>query len=368
MRTEHVLIIRFSALGDVAMTVPVVSSVARQYPDVRFTVLSRPGMKPLFEGIAPNIGFMGADLEGEYRGLGGLRRLYHRLTAKQFTAVADLHDVLRSKLLRLCFNMERYKVAHIDKHRSGKRRLLKERPLTQQPSAFSNYADVFARLGYPVKPEFKSVFADKGTSSADYMPENSAGRYKGDYERCHILGHGPNIGIAPFAAHEGKVYPLPLLEKVIRELIKLYPDSRLLLFGGGKREQEVMSQWCARYKQCVAAHNHAKGLRDELRLMSRLDVMLSMDSANMHLASLTATPVVSVWGTTHPYAGFMGWGQSMDNAVQLELPCRPCSIYGNRPCRLGDTRCMNDIAPETIVERMAKIVGQAHRGEPDKEG
>ena len=90
--------------------------------------------------------------------------------------------------------------------------------------------------------------------------------------------------------------------------------------------------------------------------MSHLDAMVSMDSSNMHLASLTGTPVVSVWGATHPYAGFLGWGQSTDNIVQIDLECRPCSIYGQKPCRRGDYACMNGIAPETIVDKIENIL------------
>ncbi|MBQ9652530.1 MAG: glycosyl transferase family 1, partial [Prevotella sp.] len=91
MKRDHILIIRFSALGDVAMLVPVVAALAKQYPNVRITVLSRPFARPLFESLAPNVGFMGADIKNEYHGIRGLNSLYRRLTAKQFTAIADMH-------------------------------------------------------------------------------------------------------------------------------------------------------------------------------------------------------------------------------------------------------------------------------------
>ena len=87
-------------------------------------------------------------------------------------------------------------------------------------------------------------------------------------------------------------------------------------------------------------------------LMSHLNVILTMDSANMHLASLTNTPVVSIWGATHPYAGFMGWNQSIDNALQSDIDCRPCSIYGNKRCKLGNYPCLNNIKPEQVVEKI----------------
>ena len=101
VKTEHILIIRFSAMGDVAMTVPVVQSLAKQYPELRITFLSRPFARPLFEGLAPNVGFMGADIKKEYHGVGGLNKLYKRIVAKNITAVADLHNVLRLSLIHI---------------------------------------------------------------------------------------------------------------------------------------------------------------------------------------------------------------------------------------------------------------------------
>ena len=347
MKKEHILIIRFSALGDVAMVVPVVSSLARQYPDLRITVLSRSFARSLFEDLAPNIGFMEADLKREYHGIKGLNALYRRLTAKQFTAVADLHNVLRSDFLRMRFNIGRYKVAHINKHRKGRRRLTttNNKQLVQQPSSFQNYADVLARLGHPIELDFHSIFPE-GKGDLSLLPATLT------------LSPQQNIGIAPFAAHEGKIYPLPLMQQVIEQLIKQYPEAHIFLFGKGKREEEVFPQWCKQYPSCVYVDSQVETMRQELILMSHLDVMLSMDSANMHLASLTATPVVSVWGATHPYAGFMGWNQDSENVIQLPLECRPCSIYGQKPCLRGDYACLNNIAPNTIVEHINKILSK----------
>ena len=336
-------------MGDVAMLVPVVSSLAHQYPHLRITVLSRPFARTFFDGLAPNVGFMGADLKNEYRGLKGLNALYRRLVAKNFTAIADMHSILRSSYLRMRFNIGRYQVAHIDKHRSGKRKLVASsgKKLQQLPSSFQNYADVFAQLGYPVKMEFTSIFGE-GKGNLASLPQEvfRAGDSVISLENKHITE--PWIGIAPFAAHEGKIYPVQLMEKVIQQLIHNHPHCHIFLFGGGKNETPVMDKWAEDYKQVVNASSHLGGLQQELILMSHLHVMLSMDSANMHLASLVNTPVVSVWGATHPYAGFMGWGQSESNAVQVDLPCRPCSIYGNKPCKFGDFRCLSAVTPEVV--------------------
>jgi ADP-heptose:LPS heptosyltransferase len=350
VKKNHILIIRFSALGDVAMTVPVVYSLAHQYPDVRITVLSRRFARPFFEGLAPNVGFMEADLKREYHGIKGLNMLFRRLAAKQFTHIADFHSVLRSEFLRMRFNLGNYKVAHINKHRKGRRQLTSgtNKQLVQQPTSFEKYADVLARLGFPVEVDFHSIYPEGG-GDLSLLPDQF--QFSTPDTRHHI-------GIAPFAAHQGKVYPLHLMQQVIELLIQKYPDARIFLFGKGECEDKQFTEWCSRYQQCVYVKKDLETIKEELILMSHLDVMLSMDSANMHLASLVATPVVSVWGATHPYAGFMGWNQDPDNIIQTPLDCRPCSIYGQKSCRRGDYACMNRIDPTTIVERIDQILSK----------
>ena len=415
MKTDHLLIIRFSAMGDVAMTVPVVKSLAQQYPDLRITVLSKPFARTLFDGLAPNVSFMGADIKGEYHGIKGLNALYRRLTAKNFTAIADLHSILRSSYLRMRFNFDRYRVAHIDKHRAMRRALTatNNKQLVQLPTPFEGYADVLAQLGYPVNINFTSIFPPEGGDLkliAPFINGKSKGEAKalskeekalgeetgcegaeakilseekeGKREEEKVLSEGVEgkreeeekvlsekeeeevkaeslkprgekwIGIAPFAAHKGKIYPLEKMERVIELLLEREPNCRIFLFGGGAEERELLTQWESRHDRCTCAL--LGSLYNELVLMSHLDTMVSMDSANMHLASLTGTRVVSVWGATHPFAGFMGWNQSPADAVQTTLPCRPCSIFGNKPCLHGDYPCLNSITPEEIVERVLK--------------
>ena len=134
------------------------------------------------------------------------------------------------------------------------------------------------------------------------------------------------------------------MEMVVDGIVDRHPSARFFLFGGGSREAELLKGVAERHKCCT--------VEPGLLLMSNLDVMVSMDSANMHLASLVGTTVVSVWGATHPYAGFMGWNQKEENAVQVTLPCRPCSIFGNKPCRRGDYACLRQIEPSDIIQKI----------------
>ena len=348
MKTEHILVMRFSALGDVAMLVPVVKALATQYPHVRVTVLSKKFAMAFFENLAPNVGFMEADINKEYKGLHGLNKLYRRLKAKHFTAVADMHDVLRSQYLRMRFTVDRYRVAHVDKHRAGRRRLLSgdKRQLVQQPTAFQNYADVLAALGYPIKLEFKSIFPNK-TGNLRLLPVAEY-QEKKKFQKW--------IGLAPFAAHVTKEYPLEKMEEVLQSLLRLHPNARVFLFGSGVRERKCFDDWTDRFPRCVHVSALVSDLGSELILMSHLDVMLSMDSANMHLASLTGTPVVSIWGATHPMAGFLGYNQKEENIIQTDLDCRPCSIFGNKKCHRGDYACLQNIPLERIVDRITTLI------------
>ncbi len=348
MKKEHILVIRFSALGDVAMAVPVVWALATQYPDIRITVLSKGFARTLFEDLAPNVNFMEADLKKEYHGVKGLNALYRRLVAKQFTKVADLHNVLRSEYLRMRFNLGRYRVDHVNKHRHQRRQLTsyKHKVKKPLPSSFENYAEVFARLGYPVDiKKFHSIFPKEG-GNQNLLPAAIGPRKS--FEQW--------IGIAPFAAHEGKVYPPRLMEQVIFQLIQKHPNIRIFFFGKGEQEDKFFQLWCAQYRQCLYVSKHCETMYQELILMSHLDAMISMDSANMHLASLTGIPVVSIWGATHPMAGFLGFNNNKDNIIQLDLDCRPCSIFGNKPCQRGDYACLQNIPPERIVERIQSII------------
>lgn len=341
------LVIRFSALGDVAMSIPVISSLAARYPRLEITVLSRPFMQPLFAGLSPRIRFKGVDVS-KYKGIGGLYRLFRQLETEEgkYDAVADLHDVLRSKVLRTLFRLSGSKVAHIDKGRKEKRALTRPRnkTLRQLPTSFTRYERVFGRLGYPVETAFRSIY----------------GTGKGDCTLFQSVAGVPDskrwIGIAPFAAHPGKRLPETTVTQLIEEL-SVRKGTRIFLFGSGKEERKQLEAWADNRSNVLSVAGKLK-LDGELALMSHLDVMVSMDSANMHLASLTGTPVVSVWGATHPFAGFMGWRQSTGNAVQAELPCRPCSIFGNKPCFRKDYACLTRIAPQQIINRIEAILNK----------
>lgn len=342
----RILIIRFSAFGDVAMTVPVIHSLAIQYPQHEIAVLSRAMWQPLFQYLPPNVRFIGADPAGSHKGLCGLNKLYSALKAWHFDYVADFHHVLRSRYLCLRFRLANIPVASIRKGRCGKKKLVRRhhKVMENQKSSFRRYADVLEKLGFPVLLNFQSIYGEGKGDFAEIEPLTGA------------KGTRKWLGIAPFAKHTGKIYPLELQEQVVAHFAS-NPSVKVFLFGGGKQEQTIFDSWVAKYPSVVSMRGKLD-MRTELNLMSHLDVMLSMDSANMHLASLVNIPVVSVWGATHPYAGFMGWKQLPVNTVQFNLPCRPCSVYGQKPCWRNDYACLWKIDPEQVIEKVEGIIGR----------
>lgn len=344
---SKILVIRFSALGDVAMTVPVISSYATAYPNDEITVLTRGFLSPLFSHMPSNVTFMGVNLD-DYKGFWCLNRLYKLLKNENFDYVADLHNVLRTQFLDVRFQLSGIKVKKIKKGRKNKKALTrqKNKQLVDLATSFDRYRNVFLDLGKKdFEINFKSIYSSKEDS---LIEDNSI------FDENKKLPEESWIGIAPFAKHKGKIYPIDLMEKVIAILLE-NNNYKIFLFGGGANEEKIFDNWCEKYKNVISLAGKFD-MDTELKFISKLDVMVSMDSANMHFASLVDTPVVSIWGATHPYCGFLGWGQDYDNVVQLDMPCRPCSVYGNKECMYGDYPCLKNIKPETIYSKVVKVL------------
>jgi ADP-heptose:LPS heptosyltransferase len=324
-------------MGDVAMTVPVLRAFVKQYPTVQITVVSRPFFKPFFDGI-PNLSFFAFDEKERHKGFPGLLRLFQELRKLEIDAFADLHNVLRSKIVRTLFALSGKKVAAVDKGRKGKKALtaLENKVFKQLPTMFENHTQVFQKLGFAVdlsNPEFPE--------KADLSPEILS-----------IIGenHQKLIGIAPFAQYESKVYPLDLMQQVIAQLAE-NKENKILLFGGGKKEIEILDSISSSYKNVINMAGKIK-FQQELQLISNLDVMLSMDSGNAHIAAMLGVKVVTLWGATHPFSGFAPFNQPLQNALVSDrnlFPKLPTSVYGNKKVE-GYKDAMRTITVDSIVK------------------
>jgi len=346
---ENILIIRFSALGDVAMSIPVVYSVCETNPACRFVIITRPGAALLFINSPANLTVHSVDTS-TVRGVSGLWQLWQDLRKKyDITAVADLHGVLRSCVIDTFAFLSGIKVRRIHKGRYGKHRLTRRHNKVMLPlvSNRARYREVFYRLGLPREDCFENIYPQGGAPS-DIFAAASPPKQPGEVW----------IAIAPFAKHQGKIYPLDLMRQVVTAL-DARPGYKIFIFGAGDQERKQIKALSARCTNVVDMASLSLGIPVEMALLSHCDAMISMDSANMHIASLVLLPVVSIWGATHPYCGFMGWRQKRGDAVQLQMACRPCSVFGDKPCMRADYHCMRGIPPQYVLERLDRVLRRA---------
>ena len=330
-------------MGDVAMTVPVLRAFVKQNPEVKITVVSRPFFKPFFEEIS-NVSFFAFDAKERHKGFLGLLRLFQDLKALKIDAFADLHNVLRSQIVRTLFALSGKKVAAVDKGREGKKALTRsENKVFQQlPTMFGRHVKVFQQLGFNLDLS-NPTFPGKAVLSSQILA---------------IIGENNQklIGIAPFAQYDSKVYPLDLMQQVIDQLA-LTETHKILLFGGGKKEIELLNSLSKHKENVIVVAGQLK-FQQELQLISNLDVMLSMDSGNAHLAAMLGVKVITLWGATHPFAGFSPFNQSLENALVSDrnlFPKLPTSVYGNKFVE-GYEEVMRTILPEKVVEKILLVI------------
>lgn len=327
-------------MGDVAMTVPVLRAFSLQYPDVKITVVSRPFFKPFFEGIS-NLDFFPIDVKEKHKGFLGLLRLYGDLKKHKIDAVADLHNVLRSKVVRNLFSISGKRTAATDKGRADKKALTRVENKVFAPvkSMFERHCDTFKKLGFSIDLS-EPVFPPKGVLSKEISEITGTKSEKW-------------IGIAPFAQYDSKVYPLDLMQQVIEGLSK--EEYKIFLFGGGEKEIQLLNNLKANHENVIVVAGKIK-LQQELDLISNLDIMLSMDSGNAHIAAMLGIKVITLWGATHPFAGFKPFNQPMHFCITADrekYPLIPTSVYGNKKVE-GYEDAMRSILPETVINTIKK--------------
>jgi ADP-heptose:LPS heptosyltransferase len=238
------------------------------------------------------------------------------------------------------FALSGKKRATVDKGREGKKELTrsKNKIFKPLPTMFERHAKVFEELGFSLdlsNPEFP----EKANLSSDIL---------------EIIGNQNQklIGIAPFAQYDSKVYPIDLMTEVISKLAE-NQNFKILLFGGGKKEIEILDSLSQPFENVINMAGKIK-FQQELHLISNLDVMLSMDSGNAHIAAMLGVKVVTLWGATHPYAGFLPFNQSFENALtsdRNQYPKLPTSVYGNKIVE-GYEDVMRTISSKDVIDKI----------------
>ena len=321
------------------MTAPILRAFNAKYPNVKITVISTPFFQPLFNDLQ-NVSFLPFDKKGKHKGFLGLFRLFLDLRKSNIDAFADLHNVLRLKVFRKLLALTGKKVAFTHKGRTEKKEVTRAvnkifRPL---PTVFERHTKVFEELGFPIDLS-NPTFPEKSKLSSEILS---------------VVGEKNQkwIGIAPFAQHDSKVYPLDLMEKVIDQLAQ-NPGNKLILFGGGKKEIVALESLTKSYNNVISVAGKLK-FNQEIQLISNLDVMLSMDSGNGHIAAIFGVKTITLWGATHPYLGFSPFHQPEENSLVSDrnlYPKLPTSIYGNKKVE-GYEDAMRTILPESVVEKI----------------
>ncbi|MBX7057483.1 MAG: glycosyltransferase family 9 protein [Leptospirales bacterium] len=354
----RLLVLRFSSLGDVALLTPVLQALSRRYSSLSVTLVTRKVFEPFFYNI-PGVEVIGADVDRDYRGLLGLYRLFRELRKLgPYTIGIDVHASIRSRILKFLFRaLGGLRFETIVKGRREKKLLTRWSQKVRQPlpHMVERYMRVFERAGLSAEP-------DRGPW---INPDTQCRQQAREFLSAAGVENKRNIwvGIAPFAAHSPKIWPRHHLLRLL-QLIQQRMDARVFLFGGGVEEVKAIAEIAAAFSNSVQVAGRLE-LEGEMALMLRMDAVVAMDSFNMHLGALLGRPVLSIWGATHRYSGFGPYGQPEQNIIEIpirELECRPCSIFGDRPCRRGDLACMEWIEPELVFHRLQSLLERQTRG------
>ena len=337
-----ILVIRLSAMGDVALSLPVISEVAKGR---RVVIATRSAFAPFFENIT-GLEIFRVETGKRHKGLFGIIKLYFDIkNSYNVSVVVDLHDVIRSRLLSFLFRLSGKKISRIKKGRADKREFIRRRTEVNLPHTTSRYKNAFDRAGVKTGDISTPAFVITGKENQD------AQRFISEIIK---RPEGLKIAIAPFARHQTKSWPVEYISELIGILGKNIP-VHFFLFGG--LDEISRLEEIADLSDNITTIAGKFDMRLELAVISLMDVMVSMDSSNMHLAALAGIDTVSIWGGTHPATGFGPVGSQRHLIVGVplhDLDCRPCTVYGKGDCRRKDVKykCLKDISPTWVAKRI----------------
>ena len=297
------------------MTVPVIRALLNQNNSIKITILTRSFFAPFFKEFK-NVTIYTPDLKGKHKGFTGLFKLYKELLKLNIDCIADLHNGLRSNILVKLFRLRGIQCVQLDKGRKEKKLLTSasnHKVLYPLKTMHERYAEVFNTLGFSI--DLKVSFPITKGNIPNYIKEELQG--------------SKLIGIAPFAAYKSKALPINKIQELI-EQVNTYSNVQVLLLGGGIQEKTILDNLAIKYKN-VHSVVQKGSFEEELNLISNLDIMVAMDSGNGHIAAIYGIPVVTIWGVTHPYLGFVPFQQPMKHQITPDLkkyPLIPTSVYG----------------------------------------
>lgn len=339
---RNVLVMRLSVLGNVAMTIPVLYPVCKANPDTRFIMLTKKWPASMFHDRPANLKVVDFDVKENHRGLFRLLKLAAQLyKLYDIDAVADLHNVSGTWIIDAYLRARGAKIARLDREKPKRKALVTHKTKDPVTPIHERYRWVFRELGFETPDNFTHLYEGREMPQSSIVPQKEPGQRW--------------IAISPFSSHRQKAYPLELMEQVIERLSN-QENYWIFLMGGGKSEKIALRPIARKYKHVISMAEVKHRFIDEYALLAKCDLMLTMESANMHLASLVDLQAMTVWGPTSPACGYLGYNQVVEDDIQLDMDCRPCSITGDKPCKYGDFRCLKNIKPEDIANQVIKAV------------
>lgn len=339
------VVFRFSAMGDVALTMATLATVLKYNPTLQIIFVTRKKFAPFFNGY-PQIQVFPCDFENQHKGVKGLYQLFKQLNSFNPNYILDLHQNLRTNILKLFFSLSGKRIYSLNKHRSEKKSIVSGKSNDPIKHISEQYLDVFKEAN--IVKETVSI----ENLAPIFKPSPAAKNKVSEWVKYQESSNF--IGIAPFAQHIGKIWPLEKYVSLIKRLSQSLPTYKILLFGGGQSEFDQLDKVAEENKNCVNVVGKFS-LEEELELIGKVKYFISGDTSNMHFAALMGVEVISIWGATSTLTGFGPLFQSDKNIVEIpkeQLQCRPCSVYGKKPCKRGDYACLEWIDPDKVLQSM----------------
>lgn len=348
---KKTLIVRYLRLGDAILVLPLIYDLALKYPNDTFVVLFNSKLDVLFGLMSSNVKFIGMVYKRPKAFLRALRHkvdkhiLLLRLAFMNFDNIvflqAESFEVLASRLFRkFGVNVIKSQKPDFD---SKKRLSLK---CNDGITIVDLHKEKLAQLGYTgLVPRFdSSKLRDQNNSAL--------------YQKLAIDKNKKLLAIAPFSFQEDKAYPLDKMEEVILYFSGKEDYFQILILGGGDHEKKIADCWTDKYPSVINLVNRVS-FREEVFIISQCKLVLTMDSANLHLASLLNIPVVSIWGATTPKCGYYPEKEDLDRAIVKGLNCQPCSLWGGSSCPSNAIKysCL-DISPEVVIKKIEEVLLQ----------
>ena len=335
MPSANVLLVRFSSIGDVLLTTPLLRAIRRRHPEARITMLTKRAYVPLLEENAHLSGVIALDPDES------LLALATRLRASGYTHLLDLHDSLRSRILRTLVpgpwrGYPKYRAARALLIHGKRDRYPVHRPVAERYFAAARGLDVHPD-GDP--PEF--FLGERAVAEANaWLAETGLGSSR------------PLVAVAPGAAHATKRWPPAHWRLLVDRIVEMGMDVAVV---GGAADAGIAGEVAAgRGDNSRSAAGHF-GLQATGAILRRARVLVSGDTGVMHMATGVGTPVVALFGPTVEAFGFFPYSRRAE-VVQLDLTCRPCSSQGGPQCPLGHHHCLTQIVPDAVYAALSRCV------------